>query len=49
MKYVNTIFQGIIVSVTLKFGKLCLPNIKKEMGCVKSIIAIPFGTIYNHV
>jgi hypothetical protein len=30
-------------------GKLCLPNIKTEMGCVRSVIAIPFGTIYNHV
>lgn len=48
MKYVNTTFQGIIVHVTLKFEKLCLANIK-EMGHVKGVIAIPFGTIYNHV
>lgn len=48
MKYVNTTFQGITVHVTLKSEKLCLPNIK-EMGCFKSVIAIPFGTIYDHV
>lgn len=38
-----------LTHLRMKLGKLCHFNIKKEMGCVKSIISIPFGKIYNHV